>query len=272
MKKIISILLFCIMVSNTSTVNATGMQIPITMYFNGGFVNNVVQPFNEQNTTYVSLRTFIELFNIKDIIWSNQEQSIFMNYDNRSIKLWINQDKVCINGHNYILSEKPVLVDGNTMVPLDFIVENLGCDISWDKLTSSLFIEKKDINNEAAAGEGYTPEDVLWLSRIVEVEGRGTSYDCRLAIANVVLNRVKSTSFPSTVHDVIFQKDIYTQFPPAHKDGFSESTPSQESLLVAKNALNGENNIGDCLYFNNSPFKSKSNDLYKIISGEYFYH
>ena len=37
-------------------------------------------------------------------------------------------------------------------------------------------------------------------------------------------------------------------------------------------ALEGVNNIGYSLYFNNSPFRSKPNDLIKIIDGEYFYY
>jgi spore germination cell wall hydrolase CwlJ-like protein len=89
----------------------------------------------------------------------------------------------------------------------------------------------------------------------------------------VVLNRKKSPYFPDTIHDVIFEVDTgYVQFPPAHRSGFRETEPDNKSIIAAKMALEGINNIGDCLYFNNRPFKGKDKDLYKIIEGEYFYY
>jgi len=57
------------------------------------------------------------------------------------------------------------------------------------------------------------------------------SLEGKLAVANVVLNRVKSPSFPNTVYDVIFQKG---QFPPAYKSGFKELVPRTSVLLRQK--------------------------------------
>jgi len=69
------------------------------------------------------------------------------------------------------------------------------------------------------------------------------------------------------VYDVIFQKG---QFPPAYKSGFKELVPPDECIIAAKMALEGVNNIGNCLYFNNRPFTSRSGTFYKKIEGEYF--
>jgi spore germination cell wall hydrolase CwlJ-like protein len=114
--------------------------------------------------------------------------------------------------------------------------------------------------------------DIVWLARICYVEGLDIGYGAKLAISNVVLNRVKDPRFPNTVYGVIFDDDYAIQFPPAHRSSFPTIEPSFESYIAAKNAFDGVNNISDCLYFNNSPFVSRANDLYIIIEGEYFYH
>ena len=137
-------------------------------------------------------------------------------------------------------------------------------------LTLSVQSDQFKLDEEDKVVVNYTDEDLLWLARIVNVEGDDSSA-MKLAIANVVLNRVKSADFPSTVYDVIFQVGRYQQFPPAHKSSFSTLEPSKSSIIAAKKALTGENNVGDCLYFNNRPFSSKADDLYIIIDGEYFY-
>jgi len=67
------------------------------------------------------------------------------------------------------------------------------------------------------------------------------SLEGKLAVANVVLNRVKSPSFPNTVYDVIFQKG---QFPPAYKSGFKELVPPDECIIAAKMALEGVTTLG----------------------------
>jgi len=110
------------------------------------------------------------------------------------------------------------------------------------------------------------------LSRIVQVETGGASEDMMLGVANVVLNRVKSPLFPDTIHDVIFQVDVHTQFPPAHKASFTSLIPGELAIEMSRRALEGENNVETCLYFNNSPFRTKADDLYQIIDGEYFYY
>lgn len=52
----------------------------------------------------------------------------------------------------------------------------------------------------------YSQEDVEWLARAVYSEARGEPYEGQVAVAAVVLNRVKSKDFPNTIKDVIFQK------------------------------------------------------------------
>lgn len=270
MKKVIVIILTLVILMNTRMISngASGM-IPITMYLNGSFIATDVSPYTSNGTTYVPIKALTDAIGIDNVYYKGEDKSVTISDVHKSIKLFINQSYVLVNNHEYYINARPTIIDGRTMVPVEFIAENFGCEITWDKLTRSLLITKENLPKKMKVAENsYVPEDVLWLARIVHVEARGAEYECKLAVANVVLNRRNSNLFPNSIYDVIFQPG---QFPPAHKSGFTEIIPSDESIRAAKNALNGENNISKSLYFNNRPFNSKANDLFKIIDGEYFY-
>lgn len=271
MKKIIILFLTLVLMINTSIMsNGASSLIPITMYLNGSFIATDVTPYTSNGTTYVPIKALTDALGIENVYFKAEDNSVTISDVHKTIKLFINESYVLVNNREYYINARPTIVNGRTMVPLEFIAESFGCDIAWDQLTHSLLLTKDNLPKKVeVAKESYAPEDVLWLARIVHVEARGTEYECKLAVANVVINRRDSHLFPNSIYDVIFQPG---QFPPAYKNGFTEITPSEESVKAAKNALNGENNISEALYFNNRPFKSKADDLFKIIDGEYFYY
>lgn len=268
--KIVILLLILILFNFTTASFGASGTIPTTLYINGSYVSTEAEPLTLNGMIYIPIKVFTDGVGIDEVVFSQEDLSVSIINGDKTIKLFIDEKRIQINNIEYIISSKPILYNNRTMVSLDFISEIFNCEVSFDNLTRSIFLNNKDLiiiptDNE----DGYTPEDVLWLSRIVHVEAHSTTYECKLAVANVVLNRKNSNRFPNTIYDVIFQKG---QFPPAHKSSFATLVPSEECILAAKNALNGENNISTCLFFNNRPFSSKTSDLYKIIGGEYFYN
>ena len=80
------------------------------------------------------------------------------------------------------------------------------------------------------------------LARAVYSEARGEPYAGQVAVAAVVLNRVKNSSFPNTIAGVIYQKD-----------GQINLTPNQTAYNAARDALNGwDPSYGSIYYFNPS--------------------
>lgn len=97
--------------------------------------------------------------------------------------------------------------------------------------------------------------DLYWLSRIIHAEAESEPYEGKLAVGNVVLNRVSSKEFPNTVKSVIFEYfQGIPQFSPV-AEGTIYNTPSPASIEAAKNVLNGVKPVGSCTYFFN-PDKS----------------
>ncbi len=95
--------------------------------------------------------------------------------------------------------------------------------------------------------QAYQADVVYWLSRIIYAESGNQPLDGKIAVGNVVLNRVASPRFPNSVYEVIFQRN---QFTPA-ANGSINRTPSAESVVAAKLCLDGANTAGSALYFVN---------------------
>jgi len=93
--------------------------------------------------------------------------------------------------------------------------------------------------------------DMYWLSRIIEAEAGAEPYTGKVAVGNVILNRVNSKNFPNTVKGVIFEYyNGIPQFSPV-AEGTIYNTPSQASINAATDAVNGVKPVGSSTYFFN---------------------
>lgn len=79
----------------------------------------------------------------------------------------------------------------------------------------------------------------------------------KIAVANVVLNRVKSPLFANNIYDVIFDRNYGVQFTPI-LNGTIYNTPLGDSVVAAKRALRGENYASESLYFLNPRIATSS--------------
>ena len=92
------------------------------------------------------------------------------------------------------------------------------------------------------------------LARLVYGEARGETYTGQVAVAAVVLNRVKSSSFPNTISGVVYQSGAFD----AVSDGQINMTPDSTAKKAAQDALNGwDPSYGAIYYFNPSTATNK---------------
>ena len=88
------------------------------------------------------------------------------------------------------------------------------------------------------------------LAALVQCEAGGESYEGQLAVASVVMNRVRSGAYPNTVTDVIYASG---QFSPANSTKMSNlaltGNIKASCLQAAQEAINGNCNVGDALHF-----------------------
>lgn len=101
------------------------------------------------------------------------------------------------------------------------------------------------IDSLAASKKSYTKSDLRYLTAIIYCESGNQSYKGKVAVANVVLNRVNSSKYPNTIKKVIYQK---WQFTPARSGSLAKalklydknSSKLSQSKKAAKAALNGK--------------------------------
>ena len=93
----------------------------------------------------------------------------------------------------------------------------------------------------------YNESEIYTLARLVHAEARGEPYLGKVAVAAVVLNRVRSSSFPNTISGVIYQAGAFD----CVADGQINLTPDSDSIRAARDAMNGWDPTGGCIYYYN---------------------
>ena len=101
--------------------------------------------------------------------------------------------------------------------------------------------------NAATETASYNESEIYTLARLVHAEARGEPYLGKVAVAAVVLNRVRSASFPNTISGVIYQAGAFD----CVADGQINLTPDSDSIRAARDAMNGWDPTGGCVYYYN---------------------
>lgn len=152
---------------------------------------------------------------------------------------------------------------GEALCPVRTLAGAFGLTVGWSR-------EGVTLEGEPGAPESgedfYDPVDLDLIARVIHHESGNQPLEGRIAVGNVILNRVASPLFPDTVAEVLAQKN---QFP-----GATNATPSEQSILAAKLCLEGANTVGEAYWFNGvgrACWASRNKTLVKIIGGHAFY-
>lgn len=145
----------------------------------------------------------------------------------------------------FSISPTVIMSDGRMYIPLDVFLKATGLRKSIIGSTVSV---SGTFSPLAHASKFYRSDEVLWLARIIHAEAQGEPLLGQIAVGNVVLNRVKSSSFPNTIYSVIFDRNYGVQFSPI-LNGSIYNTPSYNATLAAKICLEGFDISEGALYF-----------------------
>ena len=118
-----------------------------------------------------------------------------------------------------------------------------------------------DSTATSSAAVSASASDTQLLAAIIECEAGGEPYAGQLAVGAVVMNRIKSSSYPDTMEEVIYQSG---QFSPAMSGWLDRVRANQGytevAMQAAEDALAGSNPIGDCLYFSVGGYGTRIGD------------
>ena len=175
------------------------------------------------------------------------------------------------NGRYLYLPEGVQLSGGRVIVPLWAVAEAFGATVGWNAATGTVTVTRG--SGAIQPGDSYyNQEDLFWLSRVIYAESGNQSLEGKMAVGNVVMNRVKHPSFPSTIEGVLAQKNQFTTY---QSGKLAYRTPNENSVIAAKLVLDGGvvEEVKNALYFDSaaSSWASRNRTCVAVIGGHRFY-
>jgi N-acetylmuramoyl-L-alanine amidase len=192
----------------------------------------------ENGSTYVPLRSLLNALGDWEIRWDADTREVVASSQGCQLTASPADNTVTVNSET--LYGTVSLHSGTTYVPLRLVTEALDGTAQWDPYLDGAAV--------TSAESAYDAIDLYWLSHIIYAESGAESMEGQIAVGNVVLNRVASSSFPNSVPQVVFDRKNGVQFEPV-SNGTIYKTPSAASVEAAKRALDGERPVGQALYF-----------------------
>lgn len=102
----------------------------------------VQKPYVVDGVTLVPVRVITEAFGA-EVEWNGATQEIDILYSDVKIQLSIGKKEAYVNNSRIELLAAPALVEDTTMLPLRFITENFGADVSYDNTDGAILVEKE---------------------------------------------------------------------------------------------------------------------------------
>jgi N-acetylmuramoyl-L-alanine amidase len=131
--------------------------------------------------------------------------------------------------------------------------EDVECDLYKEQISA---IQVFSVNDNTVT---ITEDDIYLMAQIVYAESRSEPYEGKVAVASVILNRLKNPKFPKSVEHVVKQKGAFS----CVKNGSIEVIPDKISYDAVLDALKGKDPTNKAEFFYN-PKIAKSPWMKKI--------
>ena len=226
----------------------------------------------QDGVTYVPLAAMAQFLDESaQISWDSASSVVTVTTGKLSLSAQVGQLYLQANGRYLYLPEKVQMSGGRVTVPLWAVVEAFGATMTWDAATEVVSITRG--SGAIQSGDSYyDQEDLFWLSRVIYAESGNQPLEGKMAVGNVVMNRVASPIYPNTVEGVLAQKN---QFSTYKSGALADRTPNESSIIAAKLVLDGgevEETEG-AMYFdsNANSWAARNKECVAVIGGHKFY-
>lgn len=157
MKKVLSFLMVVVLVCSSLCVSAFAADV-ISIEIDGANKVFDVMPQIIDGRTMVPMRGIFEEFGAT-IIWDDPTKTVTGINGATTVVLTINESKAKLNGREVTLDVPAQIINGRTMVPVRFIAEAMGCNVSWNAVTKTVIINRKLVKIEKGVVDGRVYEN-----------------------------------------------------------------------------------------------------------------
>lgn len=245
MKKLLSMILSVFLLTGLLCSPAYASDDSIPVYIGDKTVNGILI----EDTTFVPFDTFCYVMGADTVTW-NPETDVVSAYcrgiviESKEWASYIEANGRCFYSGAYCRS-----INGMLYVPVRALAKAFDATVIWngDDFTVNII----DGGGVCEPGDTYYWDGaVMWLSRIIYAEANTEPLLGKIAVGNVIMNRVYSSEFPNTIYSVIFDKNYGIQFTPV-ANGSIYNDANAECERAAKMVLEGLCIDDEILYFMN---------------------
>ncbi len=247
-------------------------EVDPTLTVDGQPVSTDVAKTYRGDTTYVALVPMSKCLDSTILSkWDAGTRTATVHNDKLVLKATVGNLYLTVNNRYFYAPEGIQIENGQVMVPLSALVKAFDGSLTWNGSTGITAVTRG--SGAAKFGEQYyNADDLFWLSRVIYTESGNQPLEGKMAVGNVVMNRVKHPSFPNTVEGVLAQKNQFTTYWSGH---IARSSPNAESVIAAKLVLDGGvvEEVKNALYFDSaaSSWASRNRTCVAVIGGHRFY-
>lgn len=198
--------------------------------------------FKNKVIKFISPIVLIIVLAVTVLIFFNDESYALSKYGSRGSE--VTQIQTKLKRWGYYNGNIDGIYGSQTVAAVKYFQRKNG--LAVDGIAGKNTLAAMGIMSSSSGGSSYS-SDLNLLSKLVYGEARGEPYAGQVAVAAVVLNRVKSSSFPNTIAGVIYQRGAFDVV----KDGQINLTPNSTAKKAAQDAMNGwDPSYGAIYYFN----------------------
>ena len=247
-------------------------EVDPTLTVDGQPVSTDVAKTYRGDTTYVALVPMSKCLDSTILSkWDAGTRTATVHNDKLVLKATVGNLYLTVNNRYFYAPEGIQIENGQVMVPLSALVKAFDGSLTWNGSAGITAVTRG--SGAAKFGEQYyNADDLFWLSRVIYTESGNQPLEGKMAVGNVVMNRVKHPSFPGTIEGVLAQKNQFTTYWSGH---IARSAPNAESVIAAKLVLDGGvvEEVKNALYFDSAAnsWASRNRTCVAVIGGHRFY-
>ncbi|MGM9646090.1 MAG: cell wall hydrolase [Eubacteriales bacterium] len=274
MKKVLSFVFVIALLTSLFAIPASASSTSwVSVYINNQEFTGGIDV--KDNTTFVGIRKFsTSMDKNANVTYNSSTKTLTVQTDNLYLTATAGTNYIVANGR-YLYTESPIYLKNGVMyAPVLLMARAFDAKISWRDSNSSFYVTRGS-GGILSGSKYYDSDEVYWLAKIISAESQGEPLLGKIAVGNVILNRVNSSEFPNTIYGVIFDRKYGTQFSPV-ANGTIYNDATWESTVAAKICLEGYSVSNKILYFVNPKFSpnswiSRNRVFFRQIGNHAFY-
>lgn len=190
----------------------------------------------KNGVTYVAMGPTVKaIASDAKVSWDGASRMVTVNSQNLVLTAKVGDLYAVANGR-YLYTQDGIQMDGDrVIIPLKLLTRAFDAKLSWDGATDTIYVQRGS-GAILSGDQFYNQDSLFWLSRVIYAESGNQTMKGKMAVGNVVMNRVNHPAFPNNVHAVLAQRNQFTTY---RGGKLANRVPTESCVIAAKLVMDG---------------------------------